>query len=99
MTPINGIVKNGKIEILAPSGCNEGEQVTVWVGSVADAPQLDGDSSPISVAESVKAMEEFGALQLTSEEQDVFERSIREQRRFDMGKLAERSMKIESTFK
>jgi len=51
------------------------------------------------IEKQLKAMEEFEPLQLTADEQEIFEFSIKEQRKFDSAKLAERTTKLESTFK
>jgi hypothetical protein len=99
MTPTTGIVRNGKIEIVAPVGCHEGEQVKVWVDSNVIEDNLDDDESPQSIADRVKAMEEFEPLQLTAVEQDVFEKAIDDQRRFDLENLDARVKKIEGLLK
>ena len=31
MTPVTGIVRNGRIEIDAPNGCLEGAEVRLWL--------------------------------------------------------------------
>jgi hypothetical protein len=95
MTPTTGIVRNGKIEIIAPVDCHEGEQVTVWVDSNAIDNQFDDDESLQSIAERVKAIEEFEPLQLTAAEQDLFEQAIGNQRKFELGNLEARVKKIE----
>lgn len=95
MTPTTGIVRNGKIEIVAPVDCREGEQVTVWVDSNAVENQFDDDESLQSVDERVKAIEEFEPLQLTASEQVLFEQAIDDQRKFELGKLVDRIKKIE----
>jgi len=99
MTPLTGIVRNGKIEIAAPNGCGEGDQVNVWISTISSDNDLDEDSNPERVAERVKAMEEFESIQLTADEQELWENSIKEQRKLDMENFAQRSSKLESTFK
>lgn len=95
MTPTTGIVRNGKIEIVAPVDCREGKQVTVWVDSNAVENQFDDDESLQSVDERVKAIEEFEPLQLTASEQVLFEQAIDDQRKFGLGNLEDRIKKIE----
>lgn len=99
MTPTTGIVRNGKIEIVAPVGCREGEQVKVWVDSSEIADQFDDDESLQSIAERVKAMEEFEPLQLTTVELELFEKAIDEQRSFDSANHEARVKKIQGLLK
>ena len=99
MTPTTGIVRNGKIEIVAPVGCRDGEQVKVWVDSNMLEDEFEIDESLQSTLETVKAMEEFEPLQLTAVEQDLFEQAIVDQRRFDLDNLDARIKKIEGQLK
>ena len=99
MTPTTGIVRNGKIEIVAPVGCRDGEQVKVWVDSNMLEDEFEIDESLQSTLETVNAMEEFEPLQLTAVEQDLFEQAIVDQRRFDLDNLDARIKKIEGQLK
>ena len=51
------------------------------------------------IVKHLKAMEKFEPLQLTADEQAIFEFSKKEQRKFHSAKLAERTTKLESIFK
>jgi len=42
MTPVTGIVRNGRIEIDAPSGCTEGAEVRLWLEATSESTNLNG---------------------------------------------------------
>ncbi len=66
MTPINGIVRNGRIEIKAPVGFSDGTEVRIWL----DKTQCDDDGpmSPEEIERTLEAMSQVQPFVLTDAE-------------------------------
>lgn len=96
MYPVTGTVKNGKIEIPAPSELTEGTEVLVWLET--DAPSgAEADSMDAAEIERVlKAMDEVRPFVMTAEERQEWQRAIEERGQFDQASFDARARKLQS---
>lgn len=94
LTPINGIVRNGKIEIEAPSHFVEGSEVRIWIERIQGDD--DGPMSPDEIERTLEAMSYVQPFILSDTERLDWQRSIDEQKALDIASAENRIRKLMS---
>jgi hypothetical protein len=94
LTPINGIVRNGKIEIEAPSHFVEGAEVRIWLdGTFGDD---DGPMSQDEIERTLEAMPYVQPFIRSDAERLEWQRSHDEQKALDIASAESRVRKLMS---
>lgn len=91
MTPINGIVRNGKIEIKAPAGFSEGTEVRIWL----DMTQCDDDGpmSPEEIEQTLEAMSQVQPFVLTDADRIEWQKALDDQKALEINTSESRTAK------
>ena len=92
MTPIIGKVRNGKIEIEAPSELSEGAEVRVWLD--ASTHNDDGWISPEEIERTLEAMSHVQPLVFTEQERIDWQKWLDEQKAFEFASDETRARKL-----
>ena len=94
LTPIVGKVRNGKIEIVAPSEFSEGAEVRVWL----DAPTSNDDVrlTPEEIERTLEAMSQVQPLVFTDQERIDWQKWLDEQEAFENASAESRARKLMS---
>lgn len=94
LTPINGIVRNGKIEIEAPSDFLEGSEVRIWL-DITRADD-DGPMHPDEIERTLEAMSQVQPFILSDSERLEWQSSLDEQKALDIASAESRARKLMS---
>ena len=100
MTPVTGIVRNGRIEIDAPNGCLEGAEVRLWLEATEASASMNGLG--VIGDEELKllsAMKDFEPLVMTEDEESKFNQALKDQRDWELSKFESQASQIESLWK
>ncbi len=98
MTPATGIVRDGKIEIAAPIDLKEGAEVRIWL----EASLIEDDDGPMSdeeVSRTLAAMDKVEPLIMTVEERSNWEKSLADQKTFEISNFETHLKKLQSYWK
>ncbi len=91
MTPVNAVVRNGKIEIAAPIEFTDGTEVRVWLDVAA---QDEGPMSPDEIERTLAAMNQVQPLEITDEERQQWQSALGHQNAHDVGASESRVAKL-----
>ena len=96
MYPVTGTVKNGKIEIPAPSELTEGAEVLVWLETDSSSASEADSMDAAEIERVLKAMDEVRPFVMTAEERQEWQRAIEERAQFDQASFDARARKLQS---
>ncbi len=96
MNPITGTVRNGKIEIPAPSGLIEGTEVLVWLERNSSAVDESDKMGATEVERVLLAMEEVRPFVMTEDERAEWQQAIEDRGKFDQTTFDSRVRKLQS---
>jgi hypothetical protein len=94
LTPISGIVRNGKIEIEAPADSTEGAEVRIWFDKTHGDD--DGPMSPNEIERTLEAMSHVQPFILSDTERLEWQISQDEQKALDIASAESRARKLMS---
>ena len=92
LTPVNGIVRNGKIEIEAPADFLEGSEVRIWLDKIHG--DYDGPMSSEGIERTLEAMSHVQPFILSVAERLEWQRSLDEQKALDIASAESRARKL-----
>jgi hypothetical protein len=96
MNPITGTVRNGKIEIPAPSGLIEGTEVLVWLERDSSAVDETDKMDASEIERVLLAMDEVRPFVMTEDERTQWQQAIEERVKFDQTTFDSRVRKLQS---
>ncbi len=91
MTPVNAVVRNGKIEIAAPIELTDGTEVRVWLDVAA---QDEGPMSPEEIERTLLAMAQVQPLEITEHDRQQWQLSLNQQKEQDANSSESRVAKL-----
>ncbi len=94
MTPLTGVVRNGKIEVAAPSGLSDGTEVVLLL---VRGDQHEGDDAPLppeEIEQTLRAMDQFEAQFPVDEEGEDLSHHARESAAWEKSNFEARVEKL-----
>ena len=96
MTPVNAIVRNGKIEIATPDELVDGTEVRVWLDV---ATPDDEPMSQDEIARTLAAMANVERLEISKQESQLWQASLDQQKAYEASSFENRLAKLLSHWK
>jgi hypothetical protein len=96
MTPVTGIVRNGKIEIVAPTQYSEGAKVRLWLD--AEKESDDGPVGEEEIRRTLDAFDRFSQEFPPDENGEDLSQAARENAEWEKSNFETRARKLRGLF-